>query len=84
MKAANDNDALYISEAVVARRVLGTGALPRWSGLATVLEREGLPRIDPLTGCRYWPAVKAFLDRRHGLGQAGVLPSTADGAETWN
>jgi hypothetical protein len=84
MKAANDNGSLYLSEAAVAQRILGTGALPRWSGLATVLEREGLPRIDPLTGCRYWPAVRAFLDRRNGLSQASVLPTTADGAETWN
>ncbi|MHA6297836.1 hypothetical protein [Devosia sp. CAU 1758] len=83
MKAANDNS-LYLSEAAIAQRVLGTGALPRWSGLSVVLEREGLPRVDPLTGCRYWPAVKAFLDRRHGLGVGSLLPSTADGAENWN
>ena len=43
------------------------GAMGR---LAATWEREGLPRIDPMTGCRYWPAVRVFLDRRHGLGQA--------------
>jgi len=80
---ANDNGALYLPEKAIAQRILGSGAVARWEGMATVLEREGLPRIDPLTGCRYWPAVRAFLDRRHGLAQ-GVLPSTADGAETWH
>lgn len=79
---ANDNGPLYLSERAIAQRVLGSNALPRWEGLAAVWEREGLPRIDPMTGCRYWPAVRAFLDRRHGLAH-GVIPATADGAENW-
>lgn len=83
MKADNDNSALYLSEACIAQRVLGTGAKARWESIAAVWEREGLPRIDPMTGCRYWPAVRSFLDRRHGLSQA-VLPTTVDGAENWN
>jgi hypothetical protein len=82
MRADNDNSALYLSEACIAHRVLGSGAKGRWEAIAAVWEREGLPRIDPMTGCRYWPAVRSFLDRRHGLSQS-VLPSTADGAENW-
>ena len=38
-----------------------------------MLEREGLPRVDPLMGGRYWPAVRAFWDRRYGLRDAEVL-----------
>lgn len=79
----NDNSPLYLSEAAIADRVLGQNSKARWESVAALWEREGLPRIDPLTGCRYWPAVRMFLDRRHGLGQ-GVLPATADGAENWN
>ena len=81
--AANDNDPLYLSEAAIAARVLGTNAKARWAGLAAVWEREGLPRIDPMTGCRYWPAVRSFLDKRHGLSNA-LGPSALDGAENWS
>jgi len=81
--AANDNNPLYLSEAAIAHRVLGANAGARWQGLAAVWEREGLPRIDPMTGCRYWPAVRAFLDRRHGIGS--VSPhSSVDGVENWS
>lgn len=83
MRAANDNSPLYLSEASIAARILGPRAKTQWDALSLVWEREGLPRIDPLTGCRYWPAVRAFLDRRHGLHQT-TLPSSVDGAENWS
>lgn len=81
--AANDNSPLYLSEAAIAARVLGPKCKTQWAALAAVWEKEGLPRIEPLTGCRYWPAVREFLDRRHGLGQR-FLPTAADGMENWN
>ena len=57
---------LYKTEIEIAR-LLGVGE-KRWRATARVLERAGLPLGDPLfAGRRYWPAVKAFLDRRHGL-----------------
>jgi hypothetical protein len=57
---------LYPDEAEIARRVLGERA-QEWPGKAAVLERDGLPKIDPLMGGRFWPAVRqCFLDR-HGL-----------------
>lgn len=37
-----------------------------WPGLAAVLERSGVPKVDVMMGGRYWPAVQAFFDRRHG------------------
>ncbi|TGQ94605.1 hypothetical protein EN851_03350 [Mesorhizobium sp. M8A.F.Ca.ET.208.01.1.1] len=83
MKADNDNSPLYLSEEAIAQRVLGTRAKARWTAIAAVWEREGLPRIDPVIGYRYWPAVRSFLDRRHGLHQTH-LPSAADGLENWN
>lgn len=82
MRAANDNDPLYLSEAAIAHRVFGTKARAQWEAIAVLWEREGLPRIDPLTGCRYWPAVRSWLDRRHGLHQSH-LPASVDGAENW-
>ena len=83
MRADNDNSPLYLSEAAIAQRVLGRDSKVKWAAIAAVWEREGLPRVDPVTGYRYWPAVRSFLDRRHGLNQS-TLPSTVDGAENWN
>jgi hypothetical protein len=72
---------LYKPEAEIAELVLGVGAR-KWPAISIVLEREGLPRIDPMMGMRFWPAVQSFLFRRHGLIDA-VVPTHTDGAETW-
>jgi hypothetical protein len=74
-------EVLYPDEQETARRVLGPNA-KKWPDIALILEREGLPRIDPLMGGRYWPAVAQFLNKRHGLVDA-VVPAQADGLETW-
>lgn len=73
--------ALYKLESEIAVLVLGVGA-KNWSAVAAVWEREGLPRIDPMTGMRFWPAVQSFLMRRHGIIGAAV-PTQPDGSETW-
>src|SRR5215471_16802069 len=63
------DETLYPSEAIVARLVLGDRA-KEWPAKAVLLEREGLPKIDPLMGGRFWPAVKTWFFSRHGLDQA--------------
>lgn len=64
-------------EAEIARRLSQD---PKgWASKATILEREGLPRIDPIMGGRYWPAVQAFWHRRYGL--STVQASQPDGEE---
>ncbi len=75
------SDSLYKSEAEIATLVLGDRA-PLWPDLAVIWEREGLPKIDPITGMRFWPAVDLFFKRRHGLIRQHV-PAQADGVETW-
>lgn len=72
---------LYKDEHEIARLVLGEDA-KGWHALAAVWEREGLPKIDPMTGKRFWPAVEKFLYRRHGL-IVDDVPAKVDGAETW-
>ena len=79
--AVRTTDPLYKSEEDIALRVLGEDA-KRWPELAARYEREGMAKIDPLTGKRYWPAVESFFAHRHGLRHARV-PASADGAETW-
>ena len=74
---------LYPTEEQIARAVLPPDKTKAWDGIASVLERRGFPQIDPLFGGRYWPAVKAFLDRRHGLNN--TTPAAApDGEENWD
>lgn len=74
-------DALYLSDDEIAAR-LGIAA-KLWRANAAVLAGSGLPAPDPLFGGRrYWPAVRAFLDRRAGL--AAPSPrQKVDGQEHW-
>jgi hypothetical protein len=71
----NDAPALYLTDEQVADR-LGIG-VDKWRENARVLEPQGLPKRDPLF-CRrrYWPAVRAFLDRRNGLATASPVKSS--------
>jgi len=77
-RAAPVRDQGYFpSEAEIARRLSQTPA--DWSAKAKVLERDGLPHIDPLMGGRFWPAVEAWWLRRYGLSKVEV--SQPDGEE---
>lgn len=80
----SEQDALFLSEAEIARR-LGK-SLSGWTEIAVVLEREGLPRVDPLfDGRRYWPAVEAFFHARYGLNSISATGSfRPDGQENLN
>jgi hypothetical protein len=64
--ASPDLPPLYVTDEEICAR-LGI-SLKRWGGSLQVLLREGLPPRDPVAGDkRYWPAVKLFFDRRHGI-----------------
>lgn len=84
MPRKSDDKELFPTEAEIARRLGKT--LQEWVGVAKVLEREGLPRADPLfDGRRYWPAVEAFFHRRYGVhSMPGAGPHRPDGKENWN
>lgn len=58
---------LYPDEAELARVLLGPTRAAQWPDIAKAEERAGLPRISLQYGGRYWPAVRAFYDRRHQL-----------------
>jgi hypothetical protein len=78
---------LFADESSIAAAVLGPGRACEWAALAALYERQGLPKIDEVTGARYVPAVKAFFDCLYGLnGTARVIPAAPDGIErpeTW-
>jgi hypothetical protein len=76
------DDRLFLTEGEIAVKV-GVST-PDWQAAAPLLEKTGLPRPDPLFGQRrYWPAVRAFLDRRAGMAQS-LGPLTRDGEEHWD
>lgn len=62
----NSEYQLFLTDGEVAVRL---GAKPdEFAGTLIVLERAGFPPKDPQFGNRrYWPAVKAWLDRRYKL-----------------
>jgi hypothetical protein len=75
---------LYKTDAEIAELV-GVG-LDRWRANAIVLTKSGLPARDLMfANKRYWPAVRAFLDRRNGVGQQSATAGFApDGEEHWD
>jgi hypothetical protein len=62
---------LFPSEREIARRLSQTPK--EWAAKAVILERDGLPKVDPLMGGRPWPAVQAFFLRRYGLSSIATL-----------
>ncbi len=58
-------DVFFTSEADLARMMNQTPAA--WAAKVIILERQGFPKIDPIMGARYLPAVRAWWDRRYGL-----------------
>ncbi len=75
---------LFPDEAEVARLIMGPKRAKTWPERALILERQGLPPIDPLLGGRYWPAVRDFFDRRQGLKGAEIAGYALDGPEDWS
>lgn len=71
------DEGLFPCEAEVARRLSQDPTA--WRAKAVILERDGLPKVDPLLGGRYWPGVVAYLNRRYGLSRVEAL--ALDGKE---
>jgi hypothetical protein len=68
---------LFPNEREVAR--LLNQDFAAWPSKAIILEREGFPRVDPIMGGRYRPAIIAWWNRRYGLATLEV--SQPDGGE---
>lgn len=73
---------LFATDEQIGEAVLGFARRKEFSALATVLEREGMPKVSPFWGGRYVPAVKRFFDHDHGL--TDKAPTAPNGVEgTW-
>ena len=71
------NAGLFPNEEEIARRLSQNPQA--WRAKAVVLERNGMPKVDPIMGGRYWPAVKAYFNNQYGI--ATSAPSALDGME---
>jgi hypothetical protein len=71
---------LYPCEAEIARRL--SQSEKHWRQIAPQLERQGLPKIDPIMKGRFWSAIEAFFRTRHGLDN--IVTSQPDGEERWD
>lgn len=75
--AAVRRQGLFPCEDEIARRL--SQDPKEWRAKVKVLERDGLPQIDPVMGGRFWPAVCAYFQRRYGL--TTIETSQPDGEE---
>ncbi len=72
-----EKDKLYLTDAELIRRI-GVPASVLRPILPTLENTGGFPRKSPLFGGRrYWPAVKAWLDRHAGLNVEAPAPRRA-------
>ena len=58
---------LYAGEDEIALAILGPRRAHEWKAKAIILERHGLPPIDPFMGGRFWLAVLMFFYARNAL-----------------
>lgn len=57
----------YPDDKELAVVLLGKDRAHRFPEIVMIEERHGFPRVDPLYGGRYWPAIQAFYARRMKL-----------------
>lgn len=68
----------FVSDREIARR-WGVSEATARTAIRAFEMRHGFPQRDPLMGNkRYWPAVRAFMDRRYGV-KVGDDPGPVDG-----
>lgn len=70
---------LFASDEDIGEAVLGWDRRKEFAARAQLHEREGMPKVSPVWGGRYVPAVKAFLDSQHGL--SATVPLAPNGME---
>ena len=70
---------LFATDEEVGEAVLGYERRKEFAAMALLQERDGMPKISPVWGGRYVPAVKAFFDNQYGLSAA--VPLAPNGVE---
>lgn len=75
-----DDLPLFSPDEAIAAVFMGPGKTAQWRQIAALLEGRGLPKIDPMMGGRYVPAVKRFFDNEYKLAEGPPL-AAPDGPE---
>jgi hypothetical protein len=74
-----DDLPLFADDSLLGAALLGEDRASEWRNLVPMYERRGFPKVDPVMGGRYVPAVRAFFDGEYGINNARV--SAPDGGE---
>lgn len=75
---------LFADDQMLGEAILGRRRAREFSGIASLYESRGMPKISPVWGGRYVKAVLAFLDSNQGILDAKP-PLREDGIEgKWN
>jgi hypothetical protein len=78
-RAVLDDLPLFADDPALGLALLGVRRAGEWKDIVLIYERRGFPKVDPVMGGRYVPAVRAFFDREYGIG--GAKLSAPDGIE---
>jgi len=80
-RAAAESRALFVDDDELRRRINPKIGRDRFRAHIRLLEHEGFPRIHALFGGRYWPKVKAWLDKYNEVNNHDVGADAQDGQE---
>jgi hypothetical protein len=73
---------LFATDDAIGAALLGADRVQEFRQMVPLLEARGFPKIDPLIGGRYVPAIRAHFDHVYGLDHHGGTPPLApDGVE---
>jgi hypothetical protein len=76
---------LFLKDTEIARLLTKDMTVDEWKAKAVILEREGLPKVDPIMGGRFWPAVRSFFERQYGINTPHLTaPDGPEDFSAWN
>lgn len=76
--------ALFVDDDELRRRINPKMGRDRFRAAVRAAELRSFPKIHPLWGGRYWPAVQEWLDSDNGRGKIGFASIAEDGPEDFN
>jgi hypothetical protein len=74
---------LFVRDRELRRRICPDLGMDRFKAVLKTWERDGFPKTNALTGGRYWPAVRAWLDSRYGAHEKLFGEDAHDGPENF-
>ena len=75
---------LFVTDDDLHRRLNPRMGRDRFRAVLKVAEVDGFPPVHKLWGGRYWPKVKAWLDRHNRVDEHETTATAEDGQENFN